>query len=182
MRKILFIIIILNIITSPLTVQARFFDPDDIFTDAELFDSSSLSRTAAQQFLEAKNSVLKNVTAIVEGVPKLVSEMIYEIGKKYGVSQKFLLAKLQHEQGLIEKETASQNAIDWATGYSCYNKRCNEKYRGIYAQLDAAADTQRIYAERTYFSYSVGKETKTTDGFKVKPANQATANLYIYTP
>ncbi|OGY92292.1 MAG: hypothetical protein A3H70_03580 [Candidatus Komeilibacteria bacterium RIFCSPLOWO2_02_FULL_48_11] len=183
MLRFIATILILAFLMAPLEeVQARYFDANDIFTDKELFDSNSLSRTAIQQFLEAKNSVLKSVTALVNGVPKLVSEMIYEIGKQYGVSQKFLLAKLQHEQGLIEKETASQNAIDWATGYSCYNKRCNEKYRGIYAQLDAAADTQRIYAERTYFSYSVGKETKTTDGFKVKPANQATANLYIYTP
>lgn len=181
--KFIATIVILAFLIAPLeAAQARYFDPNDIFTDKELYDSNSLSRTAIQQFLEAKNSVLKSATAMVNGVPKLVSEMIYEIGKQYGISQKFLLAKLQHEQGLIEKSTASQNALDWATGYSCYNKRCNEKYRGIYAQLDAAADTQRIYAERTYFSYAVGKETKTTDGFKVKPANQATANLYIYTP
>lgn len=176
-------ILILAFLIAPLeTAQARYFDPNDIFTDKELFDSNALSRTAIQQFLEAKGSVLKSVTAMVNGVPKLVSEMIFELGKQYGISQKFLLAKLQHEQGLIEKSTASQNALDWATGYSCFSNRCNEKYRGIYAQLDAAADTQRIYAERTYFSYGVGKETKTTDGFKVKPLNQATANLYIYTP
>ena len=170
----------------PLSAQARYFDPNDIFTDAELFDSNSLSRTAIQQFLASKNSVLKSVTAVVDGVPKLVSEMIYEVGKQYGVSQKFLLAKLQHEQGLIEKSTASQNAIDWATGYSCFSSRCNDKYKGIYSQLDAAADIQKIYSERSqskgYFGYSKGQESKTTDGFKVTPVNQATTNLYIYTP
>ncbi|MEK7164966.1 MAG: hypothetical protein AAB779_03395, partial [Patescibacteria group bacterium] len=158
------------------------FDANDIFTDKELFDSNALSRTAIQQFLEAKNSVLKSATAMVNGVPKLVSEMIYDLGKQYGISQKFLLAKLQHEQGLIEKSVATQNALDWATGYSCYGGRCNEKYRGIYAQLDAAADTQKIYAAKNYYNFAIGKETKTTDGFKVKPQNQATANLYIYTP
>jgi|GEM_PF-847893 len=166
--------------------QARYFDSNDIFTDAELFDSNALSRTAIQQFLESKNSVLKSVTANVNGTIKLVSEMIYEIGKTYGVSQKFLLAKLQHEQGLIEKTTATQNALDWATGYSCFGGRCNEKYKGIYAQLDAAADTQGIYARKSassgYFGYEVGKTTKTSDGYSVTPANQATTNLYIYTP
>ncbi|MDP1709893.1 MAG: hypothetical protein Q8L21_03335, partial [Candidatus Komeilibacteria bacterium] len=183
MRKIFIYFTIFSLILAqPLSASARFFDPNDIFTDKELFDSNSLSRTAIQQFLEAKNSVLKNVTDMVAGVPKLVSEIIYEVGKEYGISQKFLLAKLQHEQGLIEKQVANQNALDWATGYSCFNKRCNEKYRGIYNQLDAAAATQKIYSERTYFNYSIGRETKTTDGFKVTPANQATANLYIYTP
>jgi len=162
--------------------QARFYDGNDILTDAELFDGNALSRTAIQQFLEAKGSVLARTTDMVNGVPKLVSEMVYEIGKEYGISQKFLLTKLQQEQGLIDKASATVSQLDWATGYSCFNNRCNEKYRGIYKQLDAAADTQRIYAERTYFDYAVGKTTATKDGYQVTPANQATANLYIYTP
>jgi len=178
--------IILIALLLPSTASARYFDPNDIFTDAELFDSSALSRTAIQQFLESKNSVLATVTDVVDGMPKLVSEMIYELGKRYTVSQKFLLAKLQHEQGLVEKTSATENAIDWATGYSCFNRRCNEKYRGIYEQLDAAADVQRIYAQRSqssgYFGYEVGKQSTTADGFTVTPANQATTNLYIYTP
>jgi len=185
-QKIIILTIIVSFLTTPYQAMARFYDPNDILTDAELYDSDSLSRTAIQRFLESKNSVLKSVTATVNGVEKLVSEMIYEIGKSYGISQKFLLTKLQHEQGLIEKSTASQKKLDWATGYSCYGGRCNEKYRGIYKQLDAAADTQRIYVEKGksagYFDYAVNKETKTSDGFTVKPENQATTNLYIYTP
>jgi len=185
-KRFISTILLISLFCAPIIAQARYYDPNDIITDAELFDSNALSRTAIQRFLESKNSVLKSVTATVNGVPKLVSEMIYEIGKAYGVSQKFLLAKLQQEQGLIEKSEASQTKLDWATGYSCYGGRCNEKYRGIYSQLDAAADTQRIYAERGasegYFGFSVGKESKTTDGYIVKPENQATTNLYIYTP
>ena len=178
--------LILSVLFAPITARARFYDPNDIITDAELFDSNALSRTAIQRFLESKNSALKSVSATVNGVPKLASEMIYEIGKAYGISQKFLLAKLQQEQGLIEKSDASQTKLDWATGYSCYGGRCNEKYRGIYQQLGAAADTQRIYIEKSksagYFDYQINKETKTKDGYIVKPENQATTNLYIYTP
>ena len=184
--KILILMLLTSILSVPTMVQARFFDANDIFTDKELFDSNALSRTAIQRFLESKNSVLANTTAVVSGVPKLVSEMIYEIGKEYGISQKFLLAKLQQEQGLIEKTEASQKKLDWATGYSCFSNRCNDKYRGIYNQLDAAADTQKIYVEKGkssgYFGYELGKESKTKDGKLVKPKNQATTNLYIYTP
>jgi len=179
-------ILIAIILISPLMAQARYFDPNDIITDAELFDGNALSRTAIQNFLEAKNSALATVTAVIGGAPKLVSEMVYEIGRQYNISQKFLLAKLQQEQGLIEKSEASQKTLDWATGYSCFNSRCNDKYKGIYAQLDASADTQRIYMEKGkslgYFGYSVGVESKTKDGAIVRPKNQATANLYIYTP
>lgn len=181
-KRITTIFILASILLAPYSAEARYFDSNDILTDAELFDGNALSRTAIQRFLESKGSALATVTATVAGVPKLVSEMVYEIGKEYGISQKFLLTKLQQEQGLIERSTATEKQLDWATGYSCFNNRCNEKYRGIYAQLDAAADTQRIYAQRNYFSYSVGRETKTSDGYVVKPANQATANLYIYTP
>jgi plasmid maintenance system antidote protein VapI len=184
--KIFITTIVAIMLAVPSMVSARFYDGNDILTDAELYDGNALSRTAIQQFLDTKNSVLKNTTAVVNGVPKLVSEMIYEIGQAYGISQKFLLAKLQHEQGLIEKTSASQTKLDWATGYSCFSGRCNEKYRGIYKQLDAAADVQRIYTERSkgkgYFGYQVNKETKTSDGYTVKPVNQATTNLYIYTP
>ena len=184
--KILITILIVVFLISPLTASARVFDPNNIITDNDLHNSNALSRTAIQKFLESKNSVLATVTSVVEGVPKLVSEMVYEIGKQYGISQKFLLAKLQQEQGLIEKTKASQKKLDWATGYSCFNRRCNEKYRGIYKQLDAAADTQRIYTEKGkssgYFGYEVGKESTTKDKKKVKPVNQATTNLYIYTP
>lgn len=186
MTKLFTILAIISLFLQPLAAGARYFDANDIFTDKELFNGNALSRTAIQRFLEAKNSVLKSVSAVVDGAPKLVSEMIYELGQRYGVSQKFLLAKLQHEQGLIEKAAASEKALDWAAGYSCYNGRCNEKYRGIYAQLDAAADVQKIYAERSqsigYFQFSNGVESKTSDGAVVKPANQATTNLYIYTP
>ncbi|MAG28621.1 hypothetical protein CL632_00530 [bacterium] len=184
--KVLITIAIALILAVPSMAQARFYDPNDILTDAELNDGNALSRTAIQRFLDQKGSVLRNTTALVNGVPKLVSEMIYELGQSYGISQKFLLAKLQQEQGLIEKSTASDTKLDWATGYSCFSGRCNEKYRGIYKQLDAAADVQRIYNERSqsagYFGYQKDKETKTRDGFTVKPENQATTNLYIYTP
>ncbi|MDP3995003.1 MAG: hypothetical protein Q8P78_00070, partial [bacterium] len=183
MKQTLSVIAIIALFfVSAVPAGARFYDGNDILTDAELFDSNALSRTAIQTFLESKNSVLAATTDMVGGVPKLVSEIVYEVGKQYGISQKFLLAKLQQEQGLFDKASATQKQLDWATGYSCFSNRCNEKYRGIHKQLDAAADTQRIYAERTYFDYAVGRETKTSDGYLVTPENQATANLYIYTP
>src|SRR3989338_295241 len=110
------IIFIALFLALPNPSEARFYDPNDILTDAELFDGNALSRTAIQNFLESKNSVLKSVTALSGGAPKLVSEMVYEIGKQYNISQKFLLAKLQQEQGLIDKASATEKQLDWATG------------------------------------------------------------------
>ncbi len=174
---------IFSLILPILPASARTFNPNDIITDSELTDKNSLSKAAIQKFLERENSVLSQYTQTVDGVDKKASEIIWEIGQKYSISPKFLLTNLEKEQGLINKSTATEKALNWATGYSCFGGSCNEKYKGFYNQVDAAAATQEIYLRKaSQFSFKVGQTTKTFDGYNVTPANQATANLYIYTP
>lgn len=167
----------------PASADARIFNPNNIFTDAELYDATSVSQTAIQAFLEKKNSVLARLSFQMNGVTQKSSEVIWNTAQAYGINPKFLLTKLEKEQGLLSRSTATEKALDWATGYGCFGGGCIEKYRGFVAQLDAAADTQRIYTEKKdQFSFKVGKATKTYDSYVVTPQNQATANLYIYTP
>lgn len=164
-------------------VSARTFNPHNIITDAELLNKNSLSKTAIQKFLERENSVLARYSQIVNGQTKKTSEMIWELAQRHNINPKFLLTNLEKEQGLIQKNQATEKALDWAMGYSCYGGSCNEKHRGLYNQLDAAAETQQIYLARAgQFGFAVGRETLTFDGYKVTPQNNATANLYIYTP
>lgn len=167
----------------PFSTKAWTFDPNNIFTDAELRDKNSLSKAAIQVFLEREGSVLKNLQAEAEGKNKPASEIIWEVGQKYNISPKFLLAKVEKEKGLIQKSTASEKDIDWAAGYSCFNNKCNDKYKGFFNQVESAAITQNIYYEKSStFPYRAGETGKTKDGYDILPKNQATANLYIYTP
>jgi len=177
------IVLAFFIFLSPNFSQARTFDPHNIITDQELTDSDSLSMAAIQKFLERENSVLARFSQIVESETKKASEMIWEIAHKHGISPKFLLTTLEKEQGLIHSSQATEKALDWATGYGCYGGTCKEKYRGFYNQVEASAETQEIYNQKApQFSFKVGITTMSFDGFKVTPQNQATANLYIYTP
>lgn len=162
---------------------ARTFNPHNIITDVELLNKNSLSKTAIQKFLERENSVLSRYSQVVNGQTKKASEIIWELAQRHSINPKFLLTNLEKEQGLIQKSQATEKALDWAMGYSCFGGSCNEKHRGFYNQLDAAAETQQIYlAKAGQFGFAVGRETLTFDGYKVTPQNNATANLYIYTP
>lgn len=159
------------------------FDPNYIISDSELKDSESLSKTAIQKFLERENSVLAKYSVPMGSQLKMASEVIWEIGKKYAISQKFLLTTLEKEKGLIQKNTATQKDFDWATGYSCHSGKCNDKYKGFFDQIESTAITQNIYYEKAQqFSFQKEIPSKTNDGYAIMPKNQATANLYIYTP
>lgn len=159
------------------------FDPNFIISDQELKDSRGLSKTAIQNFLERENSVLAKYSVPVQSQFKMASEIIWEIGKNTSISPKFLLATLEKEKGLIQKNTATQKDFDWATGYSCHSGKCNDKYKGFFDQVESAAITQNIYYEKAQqFSFQKNLTSKTNDGYAVTPRNQATANLYIYTP
>ena len=163
--------------------SARTFNPNQIITDQELLDKNSLTKTAIQKFLERESSVLARYSQIIEGQTLKASEMIWLIAQKHNINPKFLLTTLEKEQALISKTQATEKALDWATGYSCYNNTCKEKYRGFYNQVEATAETQQIYRQKAgQFSFQVGQATTTFDGFKLTPQSQATANLYIYTP
>ena len=163
--------------------QARTFNPHNIITDQELIDKNTLSQTAIQKFLERENSVLSRFSQIVNGEVLKASAIIWQISQKHNINPKFLLTTLEKEQALISRSQATEKALDWATGYGCYGGGCNEKYRGFYNQVEASAETQEIYNQKAgQFNFKVGATTHTFDGYPVTPQNQATANLYIYTP
>lgn len=173
----------LLIISLPAPAFCRTFDPNNIITDEELSDKNSLSISAIQNFLEQKNSVLKNYSQTIDGKKMLASEMIWQVGQKHNISPKFILTTLEKEKSLLSKTSATQSTLDWACGFGCYGGTCREKYRGFYNQIEAAAETQEAYRlKASQFNYRVGLTSKTFDNFLVTPQNQATANFYIYTP
>src|SRR3989344_1632018 len=176
----------LAVLFSPLQpVAAQVFNPHRIFTDAELQDTASLSTAAIQQFLEKNSSVLATYQETVNNERLTAAQIFTRVAKDTGISSKFLLAVVEREKGLLRKSAGDAKAsdLDWATGYSCFSGGCNDKYKGFFNQVESTAITQNIYNKRaSEFPFQVGKSSKTRDGFLVTPKNQATANLYTYTP
>lgn len=171
-------------------VYAYEFNPNNIISDGELFNKDSMTLTEIQNFLERYESLLADYSTIdLDGTKKSAAEIIYGAAQRNGVSPKFLLAKLDHEQALIRKhkfisDASWERALKWATGFSaCDNCSLNSKYAGFANQVEALASVQHDYIRKfASFGIQVGKPFVTKDGITVTPENNATRNLFIYTP
>ena len=190
MKQIL--ITILLILIPSASIQAANFNPNNIISDTELEEYTSLSQDSIQRFLESKHSFLAKFTEVIDGVRKQASQIIFEESQIYKINPKVILAMLQKEQSLITDKSPSQNQLDWATGFAVCDS-CSKSdltpFKGFYNQVSDFAEKVRVNYLRDL--KSLGKtltgwgpyRTKTTlDGYKVTPANNATAVLYTYNP
>ncbi|MFH1192597.1 MAG: hypothetical protein V1655_03945 [bacterium] len=171
-------------------VKAAEFNPNSIITDFEYMDYDAMNLDEIQYFLEQKGSGLAIYkTADVDGKIKKASEIIYRAANDYKISPKFILVMLQKEQSLIETANPTDYKLDWAMGFA----RCDDpilcspenmaEFQGFAKQVDRGTARQRYYLENAYKDWlKSANNTYDIDGYKITPINQATANLYSYTP
>ena len=116
------------------------------------------------------------------------SEIIYNATNQYKINPQYLIVLIQKEQSLITDPNPTQRQLDWATGFAiCDN--CSkddpylQKYKGFYNQVFYAAQRNRFYIENNdlIWLFQINQEYN-IDGKKITPLNQATVNLYNYTP
>lgn len=191
------IVCALGLVLLPTVSWATDFDPGYIISDQDLLDKNAMSQSSIQQFLANKTGTLASYQTTSEGKDKngnditgrgmLVSEAIYEISQRWGISPKFLLVLVQKEQSLIEDNNPSQKQYDWATGYAVCDT-CSlsdpaiQRWKGFYKQINSAAAQFEYYLSNPgEFRYKIGN-TYTIDGVTVAPITTATAALYNYTP
>lgn len=207
---LLSIIIGISLVFSP--VLAVTFDPNNIISDAEILDASSMSLTEIDQFLKGKGGYISTHNfSDHEGVTKSTAEIIYNaahnwdcenagLGDNPSLAQKqlycqpvtinprFLLVLLQKEQSLIDNKTPTQGQLDWATGYGCPDGGgCNDRWRGIGKQVNSASLQFFDYMENpNHYKFRPGNTYILTNTNRpdsiVTVANRATAALYNYTP
>ncbi|WP_091355933.1 SH3 domain-containing protein [Microbacterium sp. LKL04] len=119
------------------------------------------------------------------------SEIIVAVGKACGISPKVILVMLQKEQGLV----TSTKPTDWSyrasMGMNCPDTApCSAASAGFINQVYLGARQQQVYAKNpTRYGYRAGQVNtvkwhpdSACGTSKVFIKNQATANLYIYTP
>ncbi|PIS05482.1 MAG: hypothetical protein COT81_00505, partial [Candidatus Buchananbacteria bacterium CG10_big_fil_rev_8_21_14_0_10_42_9] len=172
-----------------LNAQSSVFDTNNIISDFELVDYNSMSQAAIQRFLESHGSYLSNHSFVdYAGVVRPASEIIYNTAQQYSINPKLILTMLQKEQSLIENRSPSQHALDWATGYalcdSCSSSDPNlQDFIGVGRQIDYLGKIMRKYYENPFlYNFQPGKQTIVDLFYSITPRNQATANLYNYTP
>ena len=130
------------------------------------------------------------------GMPyESAADIIAKVGQSCGISQKVLLVTLQKEQGLVTHTWPSDWRYTIAMGQGCPDTQaCDVAYYGFFNQVYGAARQFKRYANppgtSNFFTwYAPGKTwnvryhpNEACGSSPVYIQNQATANLYYYTP
>ena len=155
------------------------FQKDYLVSDYSLTNADSMSAADIQRFLDTKGSCLAR--SYRGSTP---AKMIYDAAKKYGINPQILLCRLQCEQGLVSRKTASQRQLDWALGVGCYDSgNWNQRFRGLDKQIEFAAATYRRHFDSARKRIDSGEKiTMTIDGQPVTVKNAASYSFYKYCP
>lgn len=187
------------------------FDAGNIVSDEQFYDAYALTAEGIQSFLdnvpctpkdsspcladfttklpamESDDSEIGHCNAIAGDSKASAAEIIEAVAVACGVSPKLLLVLMQKEQSLLTKPSAY--GYQRATGYGCPDTTgCDTKYYGFVNQLYNAAWQFRQYTLLPDRQYQIGEveigySPDTSCGSsEVNIVNQATANLYNYTP
>ena len=181
------------------------FNPNNIISDYEILNYSSMGYSEVKDFLKSKNGYLANYNVTTpEGRKVSAAQAIYDISQTNKINPQFLLVLLQKEQSLIEDKSPRQSQLDWATGYGCPDgSSCNPRWKGLYKQVNSASlqfmyymngcqeiDSPSYKPGANYCSFKPGETYTFTNPYStlkqgndvVTIENKATAGLYIYTP
>ncbi len=165
------------------------FNRNLVLLDEQLEDSTSLSAGAIQAFLEDNPWGNRSVLADHVSHGQTAAQALATAASEQQINPLVLLTRLQLEQGLVSKTTATQSKLDWAMGCGCPDyQNCMEAYRGFDKQVACAAERFRTYLTEldetgaTIAGWKVGTANKTLDGYWVTPQSRATAAIFTYTP
>jgi len=166
------------------------FDRHELLGDAAFRDSAAMDERDVQLFLEHTPYGRPSVLAMMRaGDGRPAARVVVDEARRAGLNPLVLLAKLQVEQSLVSRASASPGAIAYALGCNCpEGGRCDTSTRGFTAQVRCAADKLAAYFEEhsrrgaTRSLWRVGAPRRAACGETVAPRNRASAALYTYTP
>ena len=130
-------------------------------------------------------------TGTILGGVKSAAGIINDVAKACGINPQILIVTLQKEMSLVTDDWPWPSQYEKATGYGCPDTApCNAEYFGFFNQVYQTAKAFKRYeANPNSYNYRAGRNntilynSNTTCGSStVFIQNQATANLYIYTP
>lgn len=164
------------------------------YTRAEwgAINSEPAPYTCLKNYYENPNTKANNLQgAAVPVGARSAAQLIWDVSQQYNLNPQVLLVLLQKEQAIVTDDWPWTAQYRSATGYGCPDTApCASQYYGFYNQISNAAWQFNYYAAHpTSFSYRAGftnyvqyNPNASCGGSNVYIQNQATANLYIYTP
>lgn len=187
------------------------WDAGYIIDDAVFYDSNAMSATDVQAFLNSKVTncnagftCLKSYGQATAAIAadrycngysgaayESAAQIIDNVARSCGLSQRALLVLLEKEQGLVTSRAPSNRAFTAATGMACPDTAaCDPTFAGFFYQVYYAARQFELYrmnpgnyghraGQLNNVRYSPNAACGTKSVFIY---NQATAGLYNYTP
>ncbi|GAA1984802.1 hypothetical protein GCM10009777_18450 [Microbacterium pumilum] len=129
------------------------------------------------------------------GVRERASTIVYKVAQACGINPQVLIVTLQKEQGLVTHTWPSEWRYTIAMGQGCPDTAaCDTRYYGFFNQVYGAAWQMKRYANppgtSNFFNWYAPRNTwnvlfhpnRACGTSPVSIQNQATANLYYYTP
>jgi hypothetical protein len=190
--------------------SAADFNPGYIVSDAVFFNTGSMNPDQIQSFLNAREpscsagyTCLKSYhqdtpTVAADGLCQQYSgsggesaaTIIYKVAQACGISPQVIIVTLEKEQNLVSSTAPTSLRYQRAMGYACPDTAaCDTTYYGFFNQVYHAARQFQIYGQyHSSFRYNIGNvyiqynPTASCGGSYVNIQNQATADLYNYTP
>jgi hypothetical protein len=171
------------------SVSERSFDRNAVIDDRSMLDAEAMTVADVQKFLDKTPWGTRSALATYTENGKSAATIMVEAAATYGINPIEMLVRVQMEQGLISKTTATASAITIAFGCACpHSSICSDKYRGFANQADCAAGTlsrsmaRALTTKGTASGWARNRSKATEDGLTIVPKNAATAALYTYTP
>lgn len=192
--------------------DASDWDPGQIISDSVFYNSNALNAGQIQDFLNARVSTcratsvpcLKDYAQSTDNRPadkycngyqgksrETAAQILDNVARSCGISQKALIVLLEKEQGLVTSSNPSTWSYTAATGQGCPDTAaCDESTAGFFYQVYYAARQFEIYRlNPSWWGYQAGRwnnilynPNSGCGTQRVFIQNQATAGLYIYTP
>jgi len=187
------------------------FRPGNIISNAVFYDSSTMSEGDIDAFLRARvPSCQAGYTCLKDfrqttatraadsycgrydgAASESSARIIAKVAVACGINPQVLIVTLQKEQGLVTHTWPSDWRYTTAMGQGCPDTAaCDSQYYGFFNQVYGAARQFKLYGQSSYFNwYTPGKTwnvlfnpNQSCGSSPVYIENQATANLYYYTP
>lgn len=187
------------------------FRPGNIISDAVFFNSSTMSEQQIDAFLRGKVARCQSGYVCLKDFSQATSNhasdtycngyqgaanetaarIIFKVAQSCGINPQVLIVMLEKEQGLIRHTWPSEWRYRIAMGQGCPDTAaCDTRYYGFHNQVYGAARQMKIYTENRHFTYYAPGRTwnvrwspnAACGSSPVYIENQATANLYYYTP
>lgn len=193
------------------TADLSQFRPGNIISNEVFFKASTMSESQIDSFLRQKvTSCQAGYTCLKDfrqttttraadsycagyegGSAEPAARIIYKVAQSCGINPQVLIVTLEKEQGLVTHTWPSDWRYTIAMGQGCPDTAaCDTRYYGFFNQMYGAARQFKIYTENRYFTYYAPGKTwnlryspnASCGSSPVYIENQATANLYYYTP